>query len=1193
MASSETSELWWVPDDHDVYTLANQSGVVLANGLVSFTVHKTKKVVPFPIEKCMRAVKDQGTPEDLIQLPDVNTASILACVRARFNEQKIYTNIGQVLMSVNPFRVINGLYGKSIIKAYEDPMAKNMPSHVYMIPSRAYFDMCTTGRAQSILISGESGAGKTEATKQCLSFLTEVANSVAAAQAQRNEGTVSIADVSERIIAASPILEAFGNAQTLRNPNSSRFGKWMILNFDNNNVIHSANIISYLLEKSRVTQRDNKERNYHIFYQILRGVGRDQLIGWHIDPSTRAHKYLSQGDREAPDFNDAKVYKETFAAFLKMGFSSDDIVHLFKIIMAVLQIGDITFTPTRDGEGSQIASPDTVEQIARKLGVSVDILSYALCNRSIESGKGGKKSVVAVQLNVQKAQETRDSLARFLYDKVFLDIITSINMKSKDSLAASDSIQADRGIGLLDIFGFEIFIENSFEQLCINYCNEMLQNHFNFVIFTAEKQLYDQQGVTCETIEFRDNTDVIREIESTFRSLDEEARIPKGSSKTWFDKLKKVKMQNITFPTKKMGDIFTVRHYAGNVDYNALGFLDKNVETLNNDLLGAMASSVDPVVHRVFANTQQHGDAPVNERRPSTLAPVASAKDGEGKDSKDSGNLSRTRSSTALANRSLSWRFINQLSALMNMLKRTQSHFIRCVKSNDDCAAQRFESSLVYKQLVYSGVFEVVKIQQSGLPCRLMHDDFVERYRCLAPSSVRFVIRSSQELINTLKRCNYDLSMSRVGTTMTFYKSHEQRLLESKRDNLYKRSSTLISRFFQMKTRSYLYRFILRYYKRFDMFNKDLDLQCATDALEHFLVYAQRLNKVERRDMLSHVVAALQHELSLLDRRVQLIQDARDQLAKRDAECVEGLETIVSRAIELTITEHAVIIQCKNVISTYRQAEAFALLVKGPPDGDRRISVLVSNLRALASQQIHDGMDKLYQMTDLIPDAEVILQEISAYKNAVDTEIEQILRPLEGLFERASSAFDSKTGNLVFRYATDGSGSFNKLRRMLSSLRSDTQFKCSDTELLYEDCERYVHIMEDYVFNACDARNAQVELLSYTANRVCTTIFRTMLPEFDQWIEIQLSADKLQELLQQGSIPGNAVDQREVSFQHIDNLLDKLRSLAEPSENVKTVIQVGEWVVKVRRRNPSPSLLLSPAYNLACCCTTVAEGLPG
>ncbi|RYH31297.1 hypothetical protein EON65_02935 [archaeon] len=623
--SMNENDLFWVPDDQDVWTLASQSGVILPNGLVSFVVHKTKKVVALPKEKCLPAVKDQGTPEDLIQLPDVNPASILACVRARFQDQKIYTSIGMVLMSINPFRLINGLYGKQVIKQYEDPMAKNLSAHVYMVPARAYYDMCVSGRDQSILISGESGAGKTEATKQCLNFLTEVANQAmqhASSSVHRNESSVSIADISERIIAASPILEAFGNAQTLRNPNSSRFGKWMILNFDRNNVIHSSNIISYLLEKSRVTQRDTKERSYHVFYQILRGIGREQLISWHIDPSTRAHRYLSQGTNEAPDLNDSKLYKETYQAFLKMGFSNDDILHLFKIVMAVLLLGDVVFNPTKDGEGSSVGNHDVVEQIAKKLGVSQEILTYALCNRSIESGKAAKKSVVAVQLSVQKAQETRDSLARHIYDKVFLDIIATINQKSKDNTATDMSL-ADRGIGLLDIFGFEIFVENSFEQLCINYCNEMLQNHFNFVIFTAEKNLYNQEGVTCETIEFRDNIEVIKEIEGAFKALDEESRIPKGNSKTWFDKLKRSsKMNHIGFPTRRQGDIFAVRHYAGNVDYISGGFLEKNIETLNNDLLGAMSSSSDTVVHRMFSSTYQHGDAPP-DRRPSTLAPAS------------------------------------------------------------------------------------------------------------------------------------------------------------------------------------------------------------------------------------------------------------------------------------------------------------------------------------------------------------------------------------------------------------------------------------------------------------------------------------------------------------------------------------------------------------------------------------------
>lgn len=1213
---SGADDLWWVPDDYDVWTLATQSGVTLPNGLVSFTVLKTKKVIAMPLEKCLRAVKDQGTPEDLIHLPLVNPASILACVRARFQEQKIYTSIGMVLMSINPFRIINGLYGRSMIKNYENPLTKSISSHVYMVPSRAYRDMCTTGKDQSILISGESGAGKTEATKQCLSFLTEVANAAAQAyvanhgQAQRSEGLVSMADVSERIIAASPILEAFGNAQTLRNPNSSRFGKWMILNFDSFNRIHSASIISYLLEKSRVTQRDCKERNYHIFYQIIRGIGREQLIAWQIDPSTRAHRYLSQGDREAPDLQDGKVYKETFQAFLKMGFSHEEVLRLFEVVMAILQLGDILFNATMDGEGSTIKTMDIVEQVARKFFISPDILSFALCNRSIESGKG-KKSVVAVPLSIQKAQETRDSLARFIYDKIFLDIISTINSKSKDCSPHSLDTEIDRGIGLLDIFGFEIFVENSFEQLCINYCNEMLQNHFNYVIFTAEKQLYEQEGVHCETIEFRDNSAVIHEVEASFKSLDEEGRIPRGTSKTWFDKLKRVKSVHILFPTRKAGDIFSVKHYAGNVDYNAIGFLEKNVETLNNDLLGAMASSTDPLIQRVFISTQQHGDAPTSalDGKHTSLAPSTSGKEGAatsnngnetGKESSaaavsSSSASSSKRSSSALASKSLSWRFVNQLSALMAMLKKTKSHFIRCIKSNDECAPQKFEASIVYKQLVYSGVFEVVKIQQSGLPCRLPHDEYLLRYRCLVSSSIRFALHNSQELLQHLLKAGFDLKETATGSTMIFYKPSEQRLLETKRETLLKESSTVITRWLQMKTRSYLYRFILIYYKKFYMFNTELDLLCATDANDHFLGYVHRLHRLVRQDMLGHVVKAIEKELSLLDRRVQLIQDGKEQLSTRSvASGVRGHEEVVSRAMELEITSHPIILRCKEVIQKFYRAAELISLVKGPPEevgesgGDadgtnesvahvtKRMSVIVRNLRALTSEQIRDGMELLNEMADLVENADIAAVHISSYQFAVDAELKTVHVPLELLLGQAMTAFDSRTGNLIYKQGAEGEIAFRKLRQMLSSL-SEMEFKCMDTTLLFEDCMIYVKVMEEFVAIG-DARSVQDAVRRYSASRVTCSLLQEQIEEFDKWAEIQLSADTLRALCAQGCVPTKAIvshtteggadsqpSQHATSFVEIEKLADKLKTLAEPSENVQIVIRVASWIVKWRK----------------------------
>lgn len=626
------------------------------------------------------------------------------------------------------------------------------------------------------------------------------------------------------------------------------------------------------------------------------------------------------------------------------------------------------------------------------------------------------------------------------------------------------------------------------------------------------------------------------------------------------------------------------------MDYNAIGFLEKNVETLNNDLMGAMSSSVDPVVHRVFVSTQQHGDAPSSaDRRPSTLTPVAKPENPDSKDASSS-TLQRTRSSAAMTNRSLSWRFINQLSLLMNMLKRTKSHFIRCIKSNDECAPLKLESSVVYKQLIYSGVFEVVKIQQSGLPCRLVHDDYLTRYRCLAPSDVRFSLRSSTELIAVLTKLKYDLSLSRIGTTMTFYKSQEQRLLEAKRDGLLKEASTTIACFFQMKTRQFLYKNLLNFYKRFQSFNADLDLLCATDALEGFLIYCGRMQKVVRYDVLSHVIKYLEKELSLLDSRVQLIQDARHHLANRTQEGgVDNLEQIVSRAIDLEITSHSVVMECRTVIQKFYRALEFVNIVKGPPEeggASRRMSVIVSNLRALSSEQIHEGMELLNQMSDLVEDATHALKEVASYRSAVDIEIETKMGPLQDLFGRSCVGFDSRTGNLIFKQV-EGQGSFNKMKRLVSSLDADG-FKCYDMTMLFEDCVTFIKLMDDFVA-INDARSALQLLREYTSSRVSTQTFLAQIPEFNVWGDIQLSADTLRDLSAQGCVPNSATIEAIVDVVEIEKVLEKLRALAEPSENVQVVIRAGDWIIKVMF--PFPSNILSQ-FN-AIFTSSVAQSLSG
>ena len=435
-----SKDLWWVPDDNEVWTLATQCSNELPNGLVNFLIERTQKVVALQKEKCLPAPATQiAIPEDLVYIPEVNPASILYCIRSRFIERKIYTNIGMVLMSINPFELIPGLYGKNMIKKYENPMDRGLPAHVYIVASRSFYNMCQSGLNQSILISGESGAGKTEATKQCLSFLADLAFRKSqkinheASKEKKESSENAMLGITDRILFASPILEAFGNAKTLRNNNSSRFGKWMVLSFDQYNILHSSNIISYLLEKSRVTQRDLKERNYHIFYQILRGIDKETLRSWNIIPETRQYRFLAtDNDFEAVDLDDAKTFQETYSAFLKVGFTEEETMSYFRIIAAILQLGNITFLPTRDGEACTIKNPEYVEFVATKLSVNQQVLAQSMISRSIESGKG-RKSIISINLNPQKAQETRDTLARSIYDKLFNEIISIINLKNRES----------------------------------------------------------------------------------------------------------------------------------------------------------------------------------------------------------------------------------------------------------------------------------------------------------------------------------------------------------------------------------------------------------------------------------------------------------------------------------------------------------------------------------------------------------------------------------------------------------------------------------------------------------------------------------------------------------------------------------------------------------------------------------------
>jgi myosin heavy subunit len=1118
---------------------------------MNFLLHKDKSTAAFPLESCIQVIGETSCPEDLVFLHDVNQATILNCIRERFLEKKIYTSVGSVLMTVNPFERIAGIYGPSMIKKYSDPEEKKLLAHVYEIPSRAYYNMCRAGGNQSILISGESGAGKTEATKQCLSYLTVVANTSGDDGNHGKRGApggLTVTEIANRIIAASPILEAFGNAKTIRNPNSSRFGKWMVLNFDNKNSIHSSNVVSYLLEKSRVTKRDTKERNYHIFYQILRGCDRDLLGAWKVSPEARNFLYLQQDDGKEPvNLDDAAQFQETESAFAEMGFSVAETRTIFKVVCAILLLGNVCFNPINDGEGSEVANTSVVDAVAELLSVNPAILVYALTNRSIES----RKSMIAIVLNPQKATESRDSLARQLYDKVFLSIITQINLKSRINEGGEDF---DRCIGLLDIFGFEIFVENSFEQVCINYCNEMLQHHFNFVVFTAEKNLYLQEGIVCETIEFRDNSEVIREIEGMFKTLDEEARIPKGNSKTWFDKLKRgAKLANVSFPNRRVGQVFVVKHYAGDVDYNPLGLLEKNTEALSNDLVGAMLSSTEALVQAMFdPNPIAPADAAtVSGRRRLSLTNPGAELDAPKAPAAAAG---KKGASSALAMKSISWNFTNQLNALMSMLKKTESHFIRCVKSNDRCAPQIFESKLVHKQLLYSGVFEVVKIQQSGLPCRLKHEEFLTRYKCLAPSRMRYKLANSKELLTYLTTtARYELPMAQMGRKKTFFKSQEQRVLETARNELFRTSVTKIQRFIRRVICSYYYRHMRTHLRVFMHSYNELILGPAQEAFDGFNQFLAIFARIRRYPILKHVAERLVKQLSILSQRVELVAEARRRLLVRTEEGVLALQDIVTSALDLDLTLHPVVVECKTALKLYFRALEFMDLVSVPV-----------RLRQLGMTHINEGIESLERYQDLLSGATLAIEQAQTHKRLVDLEIKNVVSPLRTGLMNAAMLYDSATGNLKpkLRGSEDHVGLLRGIVKKYSE--QSMNFNCTDSQYMYNDCANFLTFLEEFV-PTCDAIGALQFIDSRECKQSSNALFIAQLDEFRKWSDMQMSTVKLKQAMAVGKVSLSSLGtEPPVQVDVVKEILDQLSALREPSQNLKTAIRAGDWILKVR-----------------------------
>jgi myosin-5 len=667
--------------------------------------------------------------ENLINLPYLHEPAILHSLECRYHQSNIYTYTGPILIAVNPFKsvplyttqILESYYNMGLLKSQGIESANSAPlsPHVYAIADAAYRDMMRIVKEagpgkegakvpanQCVLISGESGAGKTESTKIVLKYLTTVGSSTGSVKQETGS-------VMDKILQSNPILEAFGNARTLRNDNSSRFGKFIELNFNRRGVLIGGRIRTYLLEKVRLPCQQLGERNFHVFYQMAAGGNAEEKALWQLMPLQELW-YTSQGEiYELRHVDDGDEFNRMKTALNTLNFPVEHQEALFRVMAGLLHLGQLQFQADASGEGSVTANePDvlkSLQTVASLLAVSKEELENSLTKRVITA----RNETVVKNLSPVQASDARDAVARAIYGKIFDWIVRTINSSIEVDMTG---VRAD--IGVLDIFGFECFKNNSFEQLCINYTNETLQQQFNQFVFKLEQKEYEAEKIEWSFISFPDNQDCLDLIEHKQKGLlamlDDECRLPGASDEKFASRLYKAYGENNRFSAtaaQKRDSMFCIRHYAGQVVYCTRTFVEKNKDELPKEAENLMVGSSVGLLGLVFA----HVAAP---------APVATSNAATSPRAKSGGETGKAVS--------VSSQFKEQLASLMEKIYATAPHYIRCLKPNDENAPDNFNRRRTTEQLRYGGVLEAVRVARSGFPVRLTHADFYTRYRCLA-----------------------------------------------------------------------------------------------------------------------------------------------------------------------------------------------------------------------------------------------------------------------------------------------------------------------------------------------------------------------------------------------------------------------------------------------------------------------------
>ncbi|XP_077834364.1 unconventional myosin-IXb isoform X7 [Macaca mulatta] len=790
--------------------------------------------------------RQQADFDDLCNLPELTEGNLLKNLKHRFLQQKIYTYAGSILVAINPFKFLP-IYNPKYVKMYENQQLGKLEPHVFALADVAYYTMLRKRVNQCIVISGESGSGKTQSTNFLIHCLTALSQKGYASGVERT------------ILGAGPVLEAFGNAKTAHNNNSSRFGKFIQVSYLESGIVRGAVVEKYLLEKSRLVSQEKDERNYHVFYYLLLGVSEEERREFQLK-QPEDYFYLNQHNLKIEDGEDLKHDFERLKQAMEMvGFLPATKKQIFAVLSAILYLGNVTYKKRATGreEGLEVGPPEVLDTLSQLLKVKREILVEVLTKRKTVT----VNDKLILPYSLSEAITARDSMAKSLYSALFDWIVLRINHALLNKKDVEEAVSC-LSIGVLDIFGFEDFERNSFEQFCINYANEQLQYYFNQHIFKLEQEEYQGEGITWHNIGYTDNVGCIHLISKKptglFYLLDEESNFPHATSQTLLAKFKQQHEDNKYFlGTPVMEPAFIIQHFAGKVKYQIKDFREKNMDYMRPDIVALLRGSdssyvreligMDPVAVfrwavlraaiRAMAVLREAGrlraeraekaaagmSSPGAQSHPEELPRGASTpseklyRKSKGikqkqiipKNLLDSKSLKliismtlhdRTTKSLLHLHKkkkppSISAQFQTSLNKLLEALGKAEPFFIRCIRSNAEKKELCFDDELVLQQLRYTGMLETVRIRRSGYSAKYTFQDFTEQFQVLLPKDAQ----PCREVISTLlEKMKVDKRNYQIGKTKVFLKETERQALQETLHREVVRKILLLQSWFRM-----------------------------------------------------------------------------------------------------------------------------------------------------------------------------------------------------------------------------------------------------------------------------------------------------------------------------------------------------------------------------------------------------------